>query len=179
MTGWISFFAGFSAPIAAAALAFADYLGYFYPPLKDSHARWVFGSGAFTLRLGGAQVAACFLIAASSILNCLGVSRTAKVQNILTGTKLAVILGFITFGFLGGTGSWAHFSMPAVRTATTSLPTQFVISLLWVMVAYSGWNAATYVAEELKRPEHTLPAALAAGTAVVTALFIGLNVIFI
>jgi APA family basic amino acid/polyamine antiporter len=101
------------------------------------------------------------------------------VQNILTGTKLVVILGFITFGFLGGTGSWAHFSMPAVRTATTSLPTQFVISLLWVMVAYSGWNAATYVAEELKRPEHTLPAALAAGTALVTALFIGLNVIFI
>jgi APA family basic amino acid/polyamine antiporter len=59
------------------------------------------------------------------------------------------------------------------------LPAQFVISLLWVMVAYSGWNAATYVAEELKRPERTLPSALAAGTAVVTALFIGLNLIFI
>ena len=34
MTGWVSFFAGFSAPIAAAALAFSDYLGYFFPSLK-------------------------------------------------------------------------------------------------------------------------------------------------
>jgi len=101
------------------------------------------------------------------------------VQNALTATKLLVIIGFVALGFLGGAGSWEHFSQPAVRTAPTSLPAQFVISLLWVMVAYSGWNAATYVAEELKRPDRTLPAALAAGTALVTALFIGLNLVFI
>ena len=59
MTGWVSFFAGFSAPIAAAALAFADYLGYFFPALKESHAAYSIGSGAFSLRLGGAQAAAC------------------------------------------------------------------------------------------------------------------------
>jgi APA family basic amino acid/polyamine antiporter len=179
MTGWVSFFAGFSAPIAAAALAFSNYLGYFYPSLKQEHARYVFGSGPLTIRLGGEQTVACLLIAGFSILNCLGVRRTAKVQNALTATKIAVIVGFIALGFLSGSGSWRHFSEPAVRTATTTLPTQFVISLLWVMVAYSGWNAATYVAEELKRPERTLPAALAAGTALVTALFIGLNLIFI
>jgi len=69
-----------------------------------------------------------------------------------------VIIGFIGLGFLRGSGSWRHFSEPAVRTAPITLPQQFVISLLWVMVAYSGWNAATYVAEELKRPERTLPA---------------------
>ncbi|MGA2134678.1 MAG: amino acid permease [Bryobacteraceae bacterium] len=179
MTGWVSFFAGFSAPIAAAALAFSDYLGYFYPSLKQANASHVLGSGALALRFGGGQVVACALIAAFSILNCLGVRRTARVQNLLTGMKLAVIIGFIAMGFLSGNGSWRHFSEPAVRGVTTSLPTQFVISLLWVMVAYSGWNAATYVAEELKRPERTLPAALAAGTALVTALFIGLNLVFI
>jgi APA family basic amino acid/polyamine antiporter len=179
MTGWISFFAGFSAPIAAAALAFSNDLGYFYPALTQEHARYVFGSGPLTIRLGGEQVVACLLIAGFSVLNCLGVRRTARVQNALTATKLAVIAGFIALGFLSGSGSWRHFSEPAVRTAPTTLPAQFVISLLWVMVAYSGWNAATYVAEELKRPERTLPAALAAGTALVTALFIGLNLIFI
>jgi APA family basic amino acid/polyamine antiporter len=179
MTGWISFFAGFSAPIAAAALAFSSYLGYFYPSLKAENARYVFGSGAFTIRLGGEQAMACLLIAAFSVLNCLGVRRTARVQNALTATKIAVIAGFIALGFMSGSGSWRHFSEPAVRTAPTTLPEQFVISLLWVMVAYSGWNAATYVAEELKHPERTLPAALAAGTALVTALFIGLNLIFI
>src|SRR6202451_1708596 len=84
MTGWISFFAGFSAPIAAASLAFSDYLGYFYPSLKQANARYVFGSGAFTLRLGSGQALACLLIAGFSILNCLGVRRTARVQNALT-----------------------------------------------------------------------------------------------
>ncbi len=179
MTGWVSFFAGFSAPIASADLAFSDYLGYFAPSLQQAHARYVLGSGALTLRVGGGQLIACLLIAAFSVLNCLGVRRTARVQNILTATKLAVILGFIALGLLAGSGSWHHFSEPAVRSAPTTLPAQFVISLLWVMVAYSGWNAATYVAEELKRPERILPAALAAGAALVTALFIGLNVVFI
>src|SRR5579871_3833811 len=179
MTGWVSFFAGFSAPIAAASLAFSDYLGYFYPSLKQENAPYVIGSGPFSIRLGAGQALACLLIAAFSLLNCLGVRRTARVQNALTATKLAVIIGFISLGFLSGAGSWHHFSEPAVRTAPTSLPTQFVISLLWVMVAYSGWNAATYVAEELKQPDRTLPASLAAGTALVTALFIGLNLVFI
>src|SRR6202140_249925 len=50
MTGWVSFFAGFSAPIAIAALAFSDYLGYFFPPLKQANAALVIGSGAFSLR---------------------------------------------------------------------------------------------------------------------------------
>src|SRR5215469_17937733 len=52
MTGWVSFFAGFSAPIAAAALAFSDYLGYFFPSLKHANATLVVGSGALSLRLG-------------------------------------------------------------------------------------------------------------------------------
>ena len=179
MTGWVSFFAGFSAPIAAAALAFSDYVGYFFPAFKQSNAQFTIGSGSFALQLGGAQILASALIAAFTILNCLGVGRTAKVQNVLTATKLIVIVAFVFFGFAAGTGSWEHFSQPAVRTSTVSIPVQFIISLVWVMVGYSGWNAATYVAEELKRPERTLPLALAVGTGVVTALYLGLNLIFI
>jgi APA family basic amino acid/polyamine antiporter len=53
------------------------------------------------------------------------------------------------------------------------------VSLFYIYVAYSGWNAATYVAEELKHPRRTLPWSLAFGTALVAALFIGLNVLFI
>jgi APA family basic amino acid/polyamine antiporter len=179
MTGWVSFFAGFSAPIAAAALAFSDYLGYFFPALKQANAPLVIGSGAFTLRLGAGQLAASALIAAFTILNIFGLGRTAKVQNVLTATKLTVIVGFVFLGFAAGTGSWENFSQPAVRTSTVSLPTQFLISLLWVMVGYSGWNAATYVAEEVRHPERTLPMALAAGTLIVTALYVALNVVFI
>ena len=179
MTGWVSFFAGFSAPIAAAALAFSDYLGYFFPALKQANATTVIGTGAFSLRLGAGQTVACALIAGLTMLNCLGVGRTAKVQNVLTATKLIVIMGFVVLGFTVGTGDWHHFSEHAVRTSTVSLPTQFMISLLWVMVGYSGWNAATYVAEEVRRPERTLPAAIAAGSLIVAVLYLGLNMIFI
>jgi APA family basic amino acid/polyamine antiporter len=179
MTGWVSFFAGFSAPIAAAALAFSDYLGYFFPALKQSNATLVVGSDAFSLRLGAGQITASALIAAFTLLNCLGVGRTAKVQNVLTTTKLIVIVGFVVIGFAVGTGDWKHFSEHAVRTSTVALPTQFMISLLWVMVGYSGWNAATYVAEEVRRPERTLPAAIAAGSLIVAVLYLGLNMIFI
>jgi basic amino acid/polyamine antiporter, APA family len=179
MTGWVSFFAGFSAPIAAAALAFSDYVGHFFPAFKQANAQFTIGSGAFSFTFGGAQFLASALIVAFTVLNCFGVGRTARVQNVLTATKLIVIASFILFGFAAGTGSWDHFSQPAVRTSTVSIPVQFMISLLWVMVGYSGWNAATYVAEELKRPERTLPLALATGTALVTALYLGLNLIFI
>ena len=179
MTGWVSFFAGFSAPIAAAALAFSGYLSHVIPALAADKRETVIGSGAFSLHLGTSQWVACSLIAAFTVLNLFGVSRVAKVQNALTGTKLVVIAGFIVLGFLAGTGSWQNFSEPAVRTVSTSLPAQFVVSLLWVMFGYSGWNAATYVAEEVRRPERILPAALAAGTAIVALLYLGLNMVFI
>src|SRR5579864_370481 len=102
MTGWVSFFAGFSAPIAAAALAFSDYLGYFFPSLKQANATWVVGSGALSLRLGRGQAIASLLIAGFTILNCVGVGRTAKVQNVLTSIKLLVISGFVMLGFAAG-----------------------------------------------------------------------------
>ena len=179
MTGWVSFFAGFSAPIAAAALAFSDYLSHLIPALRADHALLVVGSGVFTFRLSAGQLTASALIAAFTALNCFGVGRTAKVQNVLTSSKLLIIIGFVILGFAFGTGHWSNFSHPAVRTSTAPLETQFIVSLLWVMVGYSGWNAATYVAEEVRRPERTLPAALAAGTAIVAVLYLGLNLIFI
>jgi APA family basic amino acid/polyamine antiporter len=179
MTGWVSFFAGFSAPIASSALAIADYFGYLFPSLKQANATVVLGSGTFSLRVGPGQILASSIIAAFTILNCLGVGRTAKVQNVLTALKIIVIVGFVLIGFTAGNGSWSHFSEHAPRTTTLPLPAQFIVSLLWVMVGYSGWNAATYIAEEVRHPERTLPAALAAGTAIVAVLYAGLNLIYV
>jgi APA family basic amino acid/polyamine antiporter len=164
MSGWISFFAGFSAPIAAAALAFADYLGYFHLGLRGDVIR---------------PFIASVLIAAFTILNVFGIRRVARIQNALTGLKLLVIVGLVGAGFLFGKGDWSHLWTPAARTSTNPVPIAFVISLLWVMVAYSGWNAATYVGEEVKQPDRTLPAALGIGTAVVTLAYLGLNLLFI
>ena len=179
MTGWISFFAGFSAPIAAAALAFSDYLGHFSAQLRLDSARHVIGSGSWELRLGAAQILASAIITLFTLINCLGIRRTARVQNVLTSLKILIILTFLIAGFAFGQGSWQNFTHPAVRTSITPLFAQFFVSLFYIYVAYSGWNAATYVAEELKHPARTLPLSLAYGTALVASLFIGLNVLFI
>lgn len=179
MSGWISFFAGFSAPVAAAALAVSDYLGYFDPSLRQVNERWSLGSGAFSLKFGGAQIVACSLIAIFTILNFIGVKRVARVQNALTGTKLLVIGGLIVAGFTAGTGDWSHLWTPTTRTSPNAIPIAFAISLLWVMVGYSGWNAATYVGEEVRQPDRTLPLSLGIGTAIVMAAYLGLNLLFI
>ena len=179
MSGWVSFFAGFSAPIATVAIAFSSYLGYFFPQLKQENAHVLFGSGDWTFVFGPGQLLACALILSFTILNILGVQRAARVQNTITSMKVLVMLSFIVFGFLVGNGNAEHFSMNAVRTSTSSLPAQFAVSLFFLYFSYSGWNAATYVAEELRHPSFTLPAALGIGTALVAALYLGLNVIFI
>jgi APA family basic amino acid/polyamine antiporter len=179
MTGWASFFAGFSAPIAAAALAFSGYIGYFFPQFRPENAHVLAGSGDWTLQLGWAQLAACALVAAFTVLNVVGLQRAAVVQNVLTAVKVGVLVAFIGLGFLSGHGDAANFSKHAVRNAQTPLAAQFAISLFFIYVAYSGWNAATYVAEELRQPARTLPVALAIGTALVTVLYLGLNFVFI
>jgi basic amino acid/polyamine antiporter, APA family len=179
MTGWISFFAGFSAPIAAAALAFSDYLGHFSTSLRLDSARHIIGSGSWELKLGAAQALASAIIVLFTIINCLGIRRTARVQNVLTSLKIVIILTFLITGFAFGQGDWQNFTHPAVRTSVTPIFAQFFVSLFYIYVAYSGWNAATYVAEELKHPARTLPLSLAYGTTLVAALFIGLNVLFI
>src|SRR5260221_8314750 len=69
MTGWVSFFAGFSAPIAASALAFSDYFGHFVPALKLENSHHLAGSGAWEFKLGVAQILACSLVAVFTILN--------------------------------------------------------------------------------------------------------------
>ncbi len=179
MTGWASFFAGFSAPIAATALAFSGYLGYFFPSFRPESAYVLAGSGEWTLQFGWAQLAGCVLIAVFTAVNVVGLQRAALVQNVLTATKICVIVAFIALGFLAGNGDPGNFTRAAVRNSSTPLLAQFAISLFFVYFSYSGWNAATYVAEELRQPARTLPAALAIGTTLVAVLYLLLNMVFI
>jgi APA family basic amino acid/polyamine antiporter len=55
----------------------------------------------------------------------------------------------------------------------------FGVSLIYVMYAYSGWNAATYIMNEIKMPRRTVPLALVIGTVIVTMLYLALNAVFL
>lgn len=179
MTGWTSFFAGFAAPVAASALAFADYTGTFFPIFKDANPFWQAGGASFSLKIGGAQVLACAVIGVLTIANLFGVHRAAGLQSFLTGLKLFVLGAFILLGLAAGAGNWANFQLPALRDSTTPIAAQFAISLFTVYVSYSGWNAATYIAEEIRDPARNLPRALLTGTLLVIVLFALLNVVFV
>jgi len=179
MTGWVSFFAGFSAPIAGAALAFADYLGHVCKVCAQEQPRVLFGSGDWRLELGKPQLFACALVLVCTILNLFGLQRASRTQNVLTAAKVVILVAFVVLAFTIGQGSWDNFSRSTARTSTMPIPEQFAISLFFIYLSYSGWNAATYVAEELKQPVRTLPRALALGTLLVTVLYLALNVVFI
>jgi len=177
--GWVSFFAGFSAPIAVAAIGVSAYLAYFNPALDPANTAGDFALGPLTLRLGAGALFACGLIVLFTLLNLMGVEKVAGMQNGLTAIKLAVLSLFLVLGFTVGDGDWGHFSQAAERTSSAPLPAQFLLSLIFVYWAYSGWNAAIYVAEEIREPEKTLPRALFAGTALVTLFYAALNVLYV
>src|SRR5687767_2668702 len=179
LSGWVSFFAGFSAPIAAAALAFAGYLAFIFPALGQNSSALTWHIAGITWHVGATQVLAAGLVLTLTILNCAGLVLVARVQNVLTLIKVVVIVSFVLLGLSLGQGSWDNFGGTALRTSTSPLPQQFAVSLFWVMFGYSGWNAATYVAEELREPQRTLPRALIFGTLAVALMYLALNITFI
>ena len=176
LSGWVSFFAGFSAPIAAAALGFSAYLAHYFPSLSASspqttHLGW--------LHLGGAELVSVGVIVGFAAINIVGLQIASRLQNFLTAFKLGVIAVFLVSAFTVGHGSWAHFQTTTSRTSTHALGAQFAVSLIFVMFAYSGWNAASYVAEEIKDPQRALPLALLLGAGLVALLYVALNVAFV
>ena len=172
LSGWVSFFAGFCAPVAASALAFSEYLARVFPsgPHDPTHTARFFAIP---------QSISITVILFFAGLNVIGLRPAARIQNLLTALKLTVLSVFLALAFAVGHGNWRHFR--PVTTSTSPLPVffQFAVSLVFVMFAYSGWNAATYVTEEMKDPECILPPALLIGTALVTLYYIALNVAFI
>jgi len=164
LTGWTSFLVGFSAPIAASALGFAEYifpgLKNLLPVLSEVEVLWT------------KKAVALAIILILTIVHYLGVRLGSIVQNILTALKIAIVFGLASFGLaladwegsafgFGGGGTMDSF---ALGTA-----------MMLVMFAYSGWNASAYIAGELRNPKRTLPLSLLAGTGIVILLYLAVN----
>src|SRR5690606_21532897 len=58
-----------------------------------------------------------------------------------------------------------------------SLP-DLASAVVLVMFTYSGWNAAAYLAEEIKTPEKNIPGALVGGTVAVIVLYVLINLAY-
>ncbi len=160
VSGWVSLIAGFSAPIGVAALAFGRYSSAVIPELS-------------------VKVAAVGLIAFVTILHAIHVVIGSSVQTAFTILKVGLVMVFIIAGLTIGDGSWSNLDTVIEGSTSSVLSGAFAVQLFWVAFAYSGWNAAAYIAGEIKDPSRNLPRALFIGTALVTVLYLVLNTVFL
>jgi len=174
LTGWTSFVAGFSGAIAAGALALAEYLGRFIPAAADRTALLTLPVPWVDLVVTRQALVAIAAILALSFVHFHGSGRV--VHNLLAGAKVSALLVFIALGLGWGHGSWANLAGAHV---VPNPGTGWLLALVPVMFTYSGWNAAAYVAEEIRDPSRNVPLALGLGTIAVVGIYLLLNALYL
>jgi len=175
LTGWTSFVAGFSGAIAASAVVLAFYLGRFVPIAANDTAFLTIPIPYVPLSLSPQSVIAIAAIWILSFIHLRGVGPGRLVGNVLAGLKVASLLLFIALGLAVGTGTMDNLGRAAGPVAAGS----WLFALIPVMFTYAGWNAASYVAEEIRDPGRNVPRSLAIGTAAVIVIYLLLNLLYI
>lgn len=174
LSGWVSFIVGFSAPIAASAMGFSEYFCRALPVIPE----WFETSGLMTPASTRKFLSASVIIIFTYI-HYHGLKTGSAIQNILTFLKIGLILLLLFAGFASGQGSIGNFSSGGLVSTGFAGWKTAGLSLMWIMFAYSGWNASTYVGSEIINPVKTLPRSLILGTVIVMILYLGLNTLFI
>jgi basic amino acid/polyamine antiporter, APA family len=157
LAGWASLLIGFSAPIAAAALAAGHFVRTLVP-------------GAPPRAVGAA------LLALITLAHAVGFAWSRRTQDALVVAKAALLVGFVAVGLAHSPLAWPAWEPPR-PAASTALA--FTNSLFFVAFAFSGWNAAAYAAAEFRRPERDVPRALLIGCGLVGALYLAINWVFV
>jgi APA family basic amino acid/polyamine antiporter len=163
LSGWTSFFLGFSAPLAVVSYIAALYLLTPFG-LVDK------GTGHLI------QALAALIIVLVTLPNLLGHRHSAWTQNLTTLLKLGLLAGLVVLAFLFGAGHFSHIGQgQSIRQVGLGAA---ATQLFYVMFAYSGWNAASYLAGEVREPHRVLPRSLLLGAGSVVVLYLALNLVF-
>jgi APA family basic amino acid/polyamine antiporter len=162
LSGWTSFTVGFSAAIAAGAMSFAAYVNQLLP--LDGERGLL------------STVIALVLLWSVTAFHLAGIEAGGFLQRTLTLVNMCAILSLIAAGVMGGKGDWTHLSHSDARAAPSIGLS--IVSLIFALYAYSGWNAAVYLAGEVTEPARTIPRALISGTLFVSLLYLMLNTFY-
>jgi len=158
IAGWVSVTVGFSAPVALAAMALGRYAGTFTPLAPEPIA-----------------VAAIVLVTAFHVID---IRLAQRFQIVTTWLKIAVIVSFCAVGLLVPAAGDVRYGPPGATLEAMGSPA-FAVALIYVSYAFAGWNAATYIAGEIRDPGRIVPRALMAGTLTVTVFYLLLNLVFL
>lgn len=155
---WVSLVVGFSAPIAIAAMAMNDYLS----PL-----------------FGETILPGLFFLIVVPIAHMFSVNRSAQFQDLMTLVKIIFVLVLIVLGiFYAGKVEPAAFDFSGSWKKEVLVP-GFAVSLIYVFYAYTGWNSAAYIIEEVDQPQKNLPKALIWATVSVMVIYILLQLVLL
>jgi basic amino acid/polyamine antiporter, APA family len=152
LAGWTAFVAGFSGAIAAGAMGITVYADRFFPGVAQS------------------KTVAITIIALLAAVHVRGLGPGRTVQAALTLIKVAALIVFVIAG--------VALDGPSVAPASASgsvTPSAVLLAMIPVMFSYSGWNAAAYIAEELRDPSRNVPLGLTIGTTAVVTLYVAMN----
>lgn len=157
--GCASLVVGFSAPIAAFGMAFGKYLNAVFPAVAE-------------------MPTAVGLVLGLSVLHAVRPGFGTRFQNVFTIGKIALIAAFIAGGLW--CADWTRLADSGDKPIFTALKSpSLAVGLVFISFTYTGWNAAAYVAGELRNPNRTIPLALVGGTLIVMLLYVGLNSVFL
>ncbi len=156
---WISLTIGFAAPIAISAMAMTHYLR----PINETIFTDWFGIGIILL---------------ITAIHSVSVGQSGRFQNISTVLKLSFVLALIVLGFYYAPAEVNSLNFDNTWQSEILLP-GFAVSLIYVTYAYTGWNSAAYIVDEIEDPRNNLPKALLIGTIVVLVLYLLLQLVFL
>ncbi len=160
LAGWISATVGFAAPVALAAMAFGEYFAGVVP-----------GANPLVLSLAAVWLTTLFLLR--------DVRMGSAFQDASTLLKVALLLVVVAAGFWTAHAQGTASFFPAKGDAALLTGAAFAANLYYVMYAYSGWNASTYIVGEMRDPARTIPLSLGLGTLAVMALYLAVNAVFL
>ena len=194
--GWTLFLVIQTGVIAAVAVAFAKYTGVLLPWFSVKNVLLSQQIGSWQFEFSTVQLLAIALIVGITAVNARGVQAGKLIQNVLSSTKLVALALLIIFGLLLGLNAdavaanfhdmWGAFHSPAPGKPGPVLPLSAGGLVLAIGMAMTGslfssdsWNNIGFAGEEIQNPERTLVRSMALGTAIVTALYILINVVYL
>ncbi len=160
ISGWIAITVGFAAPIALAAMTFGAYLSASVDGVSP-------------------VPSASILVITLTIMHCFSRKASGGAQVLLTFLKMIIIIVFCVLVSVFVESPQPVSLIPSAKDADLIFGGAFAVSLIYVNYAYTGWNAATYITNELDDPQRSLPIVLLVGTATVLIVYLALNFIFL
>ncbi len=189
--GWSFFTVIQTGTIAAVAVAFSKFSGYFFPVFEMRPENKLMEWGTFAIY--PAQLLGIGTLILLTSFNTRGVETGKWIQSLFTGTKLVALFGLLILGFLFGFSAevwqhnwsmgweWKSFNEQSLLTGLTT--SAFIGALASALVgsifSSDAWNSITFIAGDMIAPEKNIGRALFLSTMLVTIIYVLMNVMYL